>query len=427
MRTLFKTLQLYTRPHLLCLLLLGIASGIPFILVSSTLTVWLVQVGYSNTAIGWMFLSTLPYGLKFLWAPLIDHYSIPFFCTKLGQRRGWALFSQVFLILAIFGLSFTNPQNNLYTTAIFAFLLSVCSSTQDIVLDAYRIEKVNSHELATGTALSGIGFRIGMLISGAGTLWLSSRYSWSTVYGLMGIISFIGPFAVFLAKEPSHTTSIQKQTTFPSFHTHLQYVKNSFFAFVQRPQWLLLLSFIVFYKITDAIPNAMNGPLLLDLDFTTDEIAYISRTFGIFMMIIGGFVGGILMTQWGPVRGIVVCGTAQLLSPLAFILLSTTEHNYTILTFTIAIQQLCCGMGHTAFITYLSSLCTKTLTATQFAILHSISSFARILLSTCGGWASDHLEWGAFFLWVTLSGIPFLYILARLQETDNGLIRQPNT
>lgn len=432
MKTLSKILQLYRQPHLLCLLLLGIASGIPFILVSSTLSIWLVQTGYSNTAIGWMFLSTLPYGLKFLWAPLIDQYSIPLLCEKFGQRRGWALFSQAFLILAILGLSLTDPAKNIYITAGCALLLSFCAATQDIVLDAYRIEKVHAYELPVGTALSGIGFRIGMLISGAGTLWLSSQYHWSIVYAIMATLILIGPIAVLLAKEPQktpHSKTIENQT-FPSFKKHFLNIKTSFVVFIERPQWMLLIGFIFFYKITDAMPNAMNGPLLLDLGYTTNEIAYMAKTLGTCMMIIGGFLGGILITQLGALRGIMVCGIAQLLSPLLFIFLVIAEHHSYNLMNTMAIQQICCGMGHTAFITYISSLCTKTLTATQFSLFLSISSSARILLSACGGIAADYLEWNTFFLCVTLSGIPFLYLLgrlARLQENTSELIRQPNT
>lgn len=426
MKTLSYILQLYTRPHLLCLLLLGIASGIPFILVSSTLTIWLVQLGYSNTVIGWMFLTTLPYGLKFLWAPIIDRYSIPVLCTRFGQRRGWAFFAQGFLILSIVALSVTDPVKNIYLTACSAFCLSICAATQDIVLDAYRIEKAKTHELAIGTALSGIGFRIGMLLSSAGTLWLSSRQAWSTVYIWMAILSLIGPITVFLAKESIRRPQ-EINTVFPSLIQHFQHVKDSFISFIGRPQWMWLLCFIFFYKVSDAIPNAMNGPLLLDLDFSTDEIAYIAKTFGTLMMIIGGFLGGILMTILGNLRGIAVCGSAQLLSPLVFLVLVITEHNSSTLMLIIAIQQLCCGMGHTAFITYISRLCTPTFTATQFAIFHSMSSSARILLSALGGWISAHLEWSTFFLGVSLFGIPFLYTLTRLEEYPHGFIRRTNT
>lgn len=427
MQTLTTILKLYTRPHLLSILLLGIASGIPFILVSFTLSIWLVQVGYSNTTIGWMFLTTLPYSLKFLWAPLLDHYSIPFLCRTFGQRRGWAFFTQGFLGIAILGLSLTDPIHNIYLTVCCAFFLSFCATTQDIVLDAYRIERLAPDELAVGTAVGGIGFRIGMLISSAGTLWLSSRYTWSTVYGLMACLSFIGPLAVYLAKEPFNKKEEHYQQKFPSFYSHLASIKASFVTFRQRPQWRLLLCFIFFYKVSDAIPTAMSGPLLIDLQFTTDEIAYAAKTFGMIMMIIGGFSGGILVSQWGPIRGVLVCGTAQLLSPLVLIFLVMAGHNMTVLMFTIAVQQFCCGMGHTAFVTYISSLCTKTLTATQFALFYSVSSASRILLSACGGFMSDHVEWTTFFFFVTLCGIPFLYIIKRLEENPYGLIRQTNT
>lgn len=427
MQTLTNILKLYTRPHLLCILLLGIASGIPFILVSFTLTIWLVQAGYSNTTIGWMFLTTLPYSLKFLLAPLLDRYSIPFLCQKFGQRRGWMLFAQIFLSIAIFGLSLTDPIKNIYLTLGCAFFLSFCATTQDIVLDAYRIERLTPNELGVGTALGGIGFRIGMLISSAGTLWLSSRYTWSTVFGLMAFLSLIGPFAVYLAKEPFKSNETEDyQSTFPSFSSHLASIKESFVTFMQRPQWRLILCFIFFYKVSDAMPTAMSGPLLIDLQFTTDEIAFAAKIFGMLMMIIGGFIGGIVVSQWGPTRGAMLCGTAQLLSPLVLIFLVMAGHDMSVLMLTIAIQQLCCGMGHTAFVTYLSSLCTKKLTATQFALFYSISSASRILLSTSAGFISDHIAWSTFFLIVTLCGLPFLYIIRKLEDNPYGFIRQAN-
>lgn len=428
MHKLSQVLQLYTHPSLVCLLFLGIASGIPFILVSSTLTVWLVQAGYSNSIIGWMFLCTLPYGLKFLWAPLIDRYPIPFLCKKFGQRRGWAFFAQIFLILAILCLSLTDPQHNIYITAVCAFILSCCSATQDIVLDAYRIDKVNANELPVGTALMGIGFRIGMLLSSAGTLWLSSRFGWSFAYGFMAALSFIGPIAVYCAKEPDSTSMKHgyPYTTLPTLSRHLHAVRSAFIDFIQRPKWMLILLFILFYKISDAIPNAMSGPLFLDLEFSTDEIASVARTFGILMMIIGGFLGGIVISLLTPSLGAMVCGSLQLLSPLAFIPLIWTGHDMPTFMFCIAIQQLCCGMGHTAFVTYLSSLCTKNLTATQFSLLYSLSSLSRIFLSALGGFISDWVDWTTFFLLVTLSGLPFVYILIRLRENSYGLIRQSN-
>jgi MFS family permease len=398
-RKLSQILKLYTQPHLLCLLLLGIASGIPFILVSSTLTIWLVQAGYSNSDIGWMFLCTLPYGLKFLWAPLIDRYPIPFLCKKFGQRRGWAFFAQIFLILAVLGLSLTDPAHNVYMTAGCAFLLSFCSATQDIVLDAYRIDKVSANELPVGTALMGIGFRMGMLVSSAGTLWISSRFGWGVAYSVMAVLSFIGPIAVYCAKEPAQSSLKHGYTqALPSLSLHLRSVHSAFVDFIQRPQWMLIILFIFFYKISDAIPNAMSGPLLLDLDFTTDEIAYVGRTFGILMMILGGFLGGIVVSFLTPGLGAMVCGSIQLLSPLAFIPLIWMGHDMSTFMFSIAVQQLCCGMGHTAFVTYLSSLCTKT----------------------------NYVGWTTFFLLVTLSGAPFLYILIRLRENSYGLIRQTN-
>ncbi len=426
MRKLSEILRLYTHPSLVCLLFLGIASGIPFILVSSTLTIWLVQTGYSNTHIGWMFLCTLPYGLKFLWAPLIDRYPIPFLCKKFGQRRGWAFFAQIFLILAIFCLSLSDPIHNIYITAACAFVLSICSATQDIVLDAYRIDKVSANELPVGTALMGIGFRIGMLLSSTGTLWVSSRFGWSMAYSLMAGLSFIGPIAVYCAKEPQNTLVKHgyPYTTLPTLSKHLRAVRAAFIDFIQRPKWILILLFIVFYKISDAIPNAMSGPLLLDLEFSTDEIASVARTFGILMMILGGFLGGIIISLLTPSLGAMVCGSLQLLSPLAFIPLIWVGHDMSTFMFSIAVQQLCCGMGHTAFVTYLSSLCTKNLTATQFSLLYSLSSLSRIFLSAVGGFISDCVEWSTFFLCVTLSGIPFLYILIKLRENLYGLIRQ---
>lgn len=407
-------LKLYLRPHLFGILLLGFVSGLPFVLVSSTLTIWLAKTGYSNSTIGWMFLTTLPYCLKFTWAPFIDRTKIPFLTEKFGQRRGFALFTQIFLILSILGLGLTDPNHNIYLTAFCAFILSFCSASQDIVLDAYRIERVSREELAVGTSLAGVGFRVGMLVGSAGTLYLASRYSWALVYGIVAFLSLLGPLTIFFLEEPKPENASNQKTV----SSYFSILKTAVAEFTRHPEWALILLFILFYKASDAIPQAWSGPLLIELEFTTDEIASIVKTFGIIVMIIGGLLGGIIVSKLGTYRGILLCGTLQLLSPCMFMLLALAGRDLFFLTLTIAVQNFCCGMGNTAFVTYLSSLCSRKFTATQFSLIYSFSSFARIILSAGAGWIADYVEWTYFFFFVMLFGAPFLLIILKLQHKE---------
>ena len=427
MKQFFQILKYHKQPHILSLMFLGFVSGLPFLLVVSSLPIWLTPIGYSKTIIGWMFLTTIPYSTKFLWAPLIDQYQLPYLCDYFGQRRGWALCIQVFLFISIIGLGLSDPQNHIVLTVFFAFLVSFCAASQDIVLDAYRIERLKTHELGIGTSMSGIGFRLGMLVSGAGSLYLQSLFSWSFAYIAMAFIGLIGIITTLLVDEVQSqeiSSEVEQHYKIKSkdFIAYLQGVLNSFMAIGRHAGWPLLILLIFFYKIGDSIPNAMSGPLFVDLEFSAIEIANASKTFGLLMMIFGGFCGGIVVSKVGLRNGLIIGGIVQILSPLMFLILSINGHNEFVFFVTVGIQSFSCGVGSTAFVAYLSGICRGGYTATQFAVLYSFSSMSRIILSSVSGYAADHVTWASFFAVTTLLSILFILVLKEFERAQSKIV-----
>lgn len=414
MTKLSKVLHLFTRPSLLSYSILGFASGLPFILVSSTVSIWLSTLGFSLTTIGLIFLTTVPYSLKFLWAPFLDRLAIPKLCAFYGQRKGWAIAGQIGLFFSLVALAMVNPTQQCILTAFIIFLISFFAATQDMSLDAFRIEQLSETELPIAVSLGGIGFRTGMLIGGAGTLYWASLYSWSLVFWISAILVLLGPLGMVFLKEKNLT--IKENLPSSSALSYFQTLWSALKEFIDRKDWHWIIAFIFVYKAIDAIPHAMGGPLLIDLNFNLEEIAFVAKAFGVFIMILGGIVGGILISVYGIHRGIFISAIAQIFPPFTFMLLALMGHHSPTLIFTITIQNFCCGLGAPAFYTFLTTLCTKRLTATQFSILYSLGSLARILFSAGSGWFADQFSWVLFFSLVTLLGIPLLWIVTRLNK-----------
>lgn len=404
--------------YLIGMLALGIISGSAFMLVSFTIPYQLSQAGHPTTIVGSFFLAALPYSLKPIWAPFIDNYAIPVLCKKFGQRRGWALVAQLLLLFSTAGFLIVDPLNDLVITGCLAFIISFCAATHDIILDAYRIERSKTKgELAISATCAGIGFRLGLLISSIGALYLSQIFNWRFVYYFITSLTIIGPLIILYIKEPTLKNYRQLSTNIISLKKYFQIIKESVAMLKQhQPNWKLIMLFILFYKASDAIPMAMSSPLFIDLSFSSIEIASISKAYGLSVMILGAFLGGVLVSKLGVFKGVLICGSVQILSPLMFMILALTGHNIAVFITTITIQNFCCGLGGTALGIYYSGLCNGQFVATQFALIASFSSLVRISLSFLGGVLADYIDWPQFFFINSLFSMLFIVMFLKLHK-----------
>lgn len=414
--------------RIVAITVLGFSSGLPLALTFSTLSFWLKEEGLSNTSIGLFASVATPYTLKFLWAPLVDRVSLPFFTRLLGRRRGWMAASQVALMVAVTALGGASPAADPWTTAWLAFVVAFCSATQDIVIDAYRVEALEARQYAAGAAAIVFGYRIGMLVSGAGALVLAESVSWSVVYAVMAALLLTGLATTLLVTEPASTiVPVAGPTRGARAAAWVRTAVVSPFAdFMKRSRWGAILAFVVFYKLGDALAGVMTNPFLLELGFSKSEIATVVKTYGLVATLAGAAAGGSMLAGLGMMRTLWICGVLQMLSNLAFAVQAEVGHSVVMLTVTIGLENLAGGMGTAAFVAYLSSLCNVAYTATQYALLTSLASAARTWLSSGAGVVADATAWTTFYLLTTVAALPglaLLIVLARAQGAPDASSR----
>lgn len=394
----------------------GFSSGLPFLLTLSTLSIWLKESNVNNTTIGLFVLATLPYTFKFLWGPLVDKIKIPLLFLLLGQRRSWAFASQCALIAMLIGLGSSQPESNILITAGWAFGVAFCSAIQDIVIEAYRIESTGEQQKGSAASAIVLGWRLGTMAAGAGALFLAATFSWQTAYNSMAALMLIGllttlfsPSTIIQEKE---AVSPLKINLHASFWLWLQSTYGvPFKKLCHSHHWHTTLALIFFYKVGDTALNVMSTPFLVELGFSVSEIAHIAKIFGISAMIAGGFMGGFLVSLCGIIPSLMLCLALQFLSSLMFILQASVGRDLNVLVLTVGIENFASGLGTTAFIAYLSSLCHSPHTATQFAILSSFASMARVALSIGAGILADKLSWLHFFTLTAVACLPGLCLL----------------
>lgn len=424
-----QSCKVYADRRVLSLLFFGFSSGLPLALTFGTLSVWLREVGVNKTTIGLFALAGAPYTVKFLWAPLVDRMPVPFLTRWLGRRRGWTLLTQLLLMATIAGLGATNPASRPGLTAIFALAVGFWSATQDIVIDAYRVEILEERQYGAGAATIVLGYRIGMLVSGAGALYLATYLGWLLSYAIMAAFMIVGMATVLLNPEPlvqQSRESIEQERRIAAYLEARPNLKGNkaqvlawvygavispFVEFMRRRGWLVILLFILLYKFGDALAGVMSGPFYVELGFTKNEIASISKVFGLWATIIGGIIGGVIVDRLGILKSLLVCGILQMFSNLMFALLALVGNDLKMLALAIAVENLSGGMGTAAFVAYLSSLCNVAYTATQYALLSSFMAFGRTVLSSSGGWLADQMDWVSFFILTTVAALPGLLLL----------------
>jgi PAT family beta-lactamase induction signal transducer AmpG len=402
--------KLYTSPRVAPLLALGFASGLPLALTGGTLQAWATIEQVSLQEIGFLTLVGTAYTLKFLWAPLVDRYAPPW----LGRRRGWMVLMQVLLALGLLAMGCLSPGQTLLPLALLAVLVAFCSATQDIAFDAYRSDVLHKDERGAGAALSVLGYRLAMLVSGGLALILADQWlGWGTTYMLMGGLMLVVALASFWAPEPD----VPAQT--PS--SLRQAVLEPFYEFFRRPEAITILVLIVLYKLGDAFAGALSTTFLIRAaGYTATEVGTVNKLLGLAATIVGALAGGALMARLGLYRSLMLFGVLQAVSNLGFWVISVGPHSMWLMAAGVGIENLCGGMGTAAFVALLMGLCNQQFSATQFALLSALSAVGRTYLA--GPLTPQLVQvsgWPTFFLLTVLIALPGLWLLHwRRQDID---------
>lgn len=394
---------------MLVTLLMGFACGLPLLLTITVLQAWMKEEGVDLTVIGMMALVGLPYTLKFLWAPFLDRFTLPF----LGRRRGWLLIAQVALLLAIAGLGFTQPKENPWMLAFAAFLVTFFSASQDIVVDAYRREDLPDEELGLGSSLYVNGYRVGMLLASGGGLILADHMPFSRVYLIMAACMLPGILTTIFAHEPELTAGTPK--------TMKEAVFDPLVEYFSRHGALYILAFILLYKIGDTMASAMTIPFYLDIGFSKTEIGAVVKLFGFWATIAGSLIGGTIMLRLGIQRSLWYFGFLQAVSTAGFALLARIGYSIPALSAVIAFENLSSGMGTAAYVAFMASITNKRFTATQYALLSSLMGVPRVLASAPTGFLAKNIGWEAFFIVCTLIAIPGMILLLKFSRWDTHI------
>ncbi len=401
MKPLRSLLTVFGSRKMAALTLIGFSSGLPLFLTSRTLQAWMTVEGVDLTAIGLFSLVGIPYSLKFIWSPLIDRFTIPI----LGRRRGWLITLQIGLLIAIALMAFQQPKQALQLLAINAVAIAFLSASQDIAADAYRTDVLEELELGAGAAVFVLGYRIALLFTGSLALILADNLPWPSVYLLMALGMAIGIIATLFAPEPKETTppeSLAAAVILP------------FGEFFQRQgvvQAILVLLFIVLYKLGDSFVNNMSTPFLLQTGFTQTDIGAIQGGMGLIATIVGTLSGGVILSKIGLNRSLWVFGALQAVSNLAYYVLANVGQNYQALVLTINIENFCGGLGTAAFVAFLMNMCNQRFSATQYALLSSFMAVSRDILVAPAGTLAKSTGWPLFFIISMVAAIPGLLLL----------------
>ncbi len=390
-------------------LFMGFSCGLPLLLTISVLQAWMKDEGVDLSVIGLMALVGLPYTLKFLWAPVLDRFTLSLLGRPLlGRRRGWLLVVQFTLMLSISGLGFTSPMKSPWLVAFVAFLVTFFSASQDIVVDAYRREDLTDEELGLGSSLYVNGYRVGMLAASGGGLILSDHISFTWVYQVMAAGMLVGIVTTLLAHEPRVTEGAPQSMKEAVIAPFAEY-------FARKGAWVIL-AFILLYKIGDTMASAMTIPFYLDIGFSKTEIGTVVKLFGFWATIAGSVLGGLMMLSLGIYRCLWLFGFLQAISTAGFVLLAHLGHTLVGLAGVIAFENLSAGMGTSAYVAFMASLTNKKFTATQYALLSGLMGVPRVLASAPTGFIAEHMGWKGFFILCTLIAIPGLLLLLRLSH-----------
>ena len=386
---------------MLTILALGFSSGLPISLVGSTLQAWMATEKVDLSLISVFSLVGLPYTLKFVWAPLMDRYVPPF----LGRRRGWMLVTQLALALCIALTAFCNPKLYPGLMASVAVLVAFFGASQDIVVDAFRTDTLHAEEFGAGAATATLGYRLGMLFSGAMALILADRISWQSVYLIMACAMVVGVVGTFVLPEPDSSKIAPKSL--------VDAVVLPFVDFFKRPGAIELTLFVIIYKLDTVVAQALQTVFMMGLGFTKTDIGAVTKGFGLIATITGTIVGGAWMVKLGIRKALWIFGILQAIPGICYYSLSLLGHHYPVMVATIASENFFSGMGNAAYSAFLMSLCNPKFTATQFALLTSLMALTRTVAGAPTGFLAESVGWPNYFLISMLLAVPGLALLTR--------------
>ena len=419
-RSIAETLRDYVRPGPLGAFMLGISSGFPLTLLLATMSYWLSKVGIDKKTIGFAFALGTPYTLKFLWAPLIDGIAIPFLAKWVGQRRAWLYLVQALLAVALIQLGASDPVNHIGRFALWGVITAFLAATQDIVIDAYRIETLSDEQLAQGTATNQVGYRTGNLLAGAGTIFLASTeglsLGWPLAYAVSAGLVIPGALAS-LWLGPGKRTAVREGFSLAAFTHFLKHnVAAPFLDFFKRPGAWLILLFVLTYKLGDAVGQNMLSPMVVHQGFTDTDYIAINKLVGFWALVIGSLVAGAMIARFGMARLLFGAGIIMAIANLMFALVANTGHSVALLTMAVATENLFAAISLTVFATYLAGLSSTAFTATQYALLSSVAAIARTFATTPSGYAADAFGWTGFYVFCSCLAIPGLFFLWLMQR-----------
>ena len=393
---------------MLVALLMGFSSGLPLLLTITLLQAWMKEEGVDLTVIGIMTLVGLPYTLKFLWAPFLDRFTLPF----LGRRRGWLIIFQIILALSIAGLGFTDPVNSPWMVGFAAFMVTFFSATQDILVDAYRREDLPDEELGLGSSLYINGYRLGMLLASGGGLIMADHIPFSLIYLIMAACMLPGILTTLMTPEPGAETKKEIPKTIK------EAVLDPLSDYFNRQNAIWILAFILCYKIGDTMASAMTIPFYLDIGFSKTEIGSVVKLFGFWATIAGSLIGGMIMIRMEIMRSLWLFGFLQAVSTACFAVLARVGHNLFALSGTVAFENMSSGMGTAAYAAFMASITNKKFTATQYALLSSLMGIPRVLASAPTGFMAKNIGWENFFIFCTLVAVPGMLFLLKFKNSE---------
>ncbi len=414
--------RVYLEPASLRMLALGFSAGLPLLLVLGTLSFWLREAGISRTTIAQLSWVGLAYGFKWAWAPLVDRMPLPLLTRALGRRRSWLLLSQVAIAAGLVGMGLNDPKVALEPLVWCALLVAFASATQDIALDAFRIESADTERQAALAATYQTGYRLAMIWAGAGALWLAARAevpdaaayqhaAWRTAYLVMAGSTALGMLVVLLSPEPARREMPPARSAGEWLHGTLV---APFADFLGRYGWqaALVLALIAVYRISDVVMGIMANPFYVDMGYSKDEVAAVTKVYGVVMTLAGAFVGGVLALRLGVMRVLMLGAVLSAASNLLFAWLGTRGHDVSALILVIAADNLSSGIASAAFIAYLSSLTNVSYSATQYALFSSLMLLLPKWLAGFSGAFVDAHGYGSFFTATAALGVPVLLLVA---------------
>jgi PAT family beta-lactamase induction signal transducer AmpG len=411
---LLASLNIYTQRKLIIVTLLGFSSGLPIVLTASTLSAWLGESGVDKTTIGLFAFVALAYSLNFAWAPVIDHFQAPNPFHRLGRRRGWLLCIQLCLASTIIGLGFTNPMIDASLTALMAVLVAFCSATQDIVVDAYRTEVLDKDQYGEGAAAGVFGYRVGMLVSGAGALILADHLSWQLTFLAMAGCIGIGILTTLFAKEPAGYKPSENESIEQHFK---QAIIAPFKDFMLKDGWWIILLFIFAFRLSDSFVGLMINPFLLEIGFTKTEIGSIAKVYGLVATLAGTALGAALIRSLGMYQSMMIAILFQMAANMVYIAQVQAGADPFLLILTISLDNLSVGICTATMITFIMNLTNIRYTATQYALLSSIASFGRTTIASSAGWVADNGGWETLFITSAVLAIPAIILLWSLRKS----------